>query len=431
MAAARLLFPAGSGFGPERIGWGISLGLASIAAELPLALALGIRPGWAVWISLLAVGLAVSVRFRVRPGELDTPGSTGRPDPGSIFWLGLLVLGVGLYLLRALTEPMWSNDYLAIWGLKGKTIFAEGRGAAQLLGSSDLAFSHPEYPLGLPSLYAGLASLLGRWDDHATALVFPAIQVATLAVLFGWLRRRGVSRGASLAAVGLVGLFEPLYSGFLTGMADVPLACAALLVATAWSDALDGTDSGVLRRLATASCLAAAIKNEGVFLACVLAAAVLFPVRRLGPRRLAIAAASAGPAVLVVALQRLVMGSAPLKDFDFGLLWDSPVRVASRIGESLRVAGVEVALPALAGLLCLAVLLVAGRRRPTADRLLAIAAVCLAAYVLLPALAVRGPAWLVRTSLPRTGAALVPLIAAGVAGRLGPRGREDSFQERD
>ena len=41
--------------------------------------------------------------------------------------------------LRALTEPMWSNDFLAIWGLKGKAIFAAGA-VLQILGMVGLAF---------------------------------------------------------------------------------------------------------------------------------------------------------------------------------------------------------------------------------------------------------------------------------------------------
>ena len=73
------------------------------------------------------------------------------------------------YALRALTEPMWANDFVAIWGFKGKTFFAEGRVPGRLFLWKSLTFAHPEYPLGLPFLYAGIASLLGRWDDHAMA----------------------------------------------------------------------------------------------------------------------------------------------------------------------------------------------------------------------------------------------------------------------
>ena len=102
-------------------------------------------------------------------------------------------------------------------------------------------------------IYAGAASLLKRWDDHALALLFPFFQLATLAALFGWLRRRGVSWPVPLAAAALLSQLEPLYSGFLTGMAEVPLSCLFLLFGTAYSDCLDETDTGARRRLADAA----------------------------------------------------------------------------------------------------------------------------------------------------------------------------------
>ena len=57
---------------------------------------------------------------------------------------------------------------------------------------------------------------------------------------------------AGLAAA-IVAWFEPLYSGFLTGMAEVPLAFGMLLFGTALADALDDPDPGALRRLALAA----------------------------------------------------------------------------------------------------------------------------------------------------------------------------------
>jgi len=48
-----------------------------------------------------------------------------------------------------------------------------------------------------------------------------------------------------------------------------------------------------------------------------------------------------------------------------------------------------------------------------------IAAAALAVYLLVPALSVRGPRWLVETTLPRTAAALAPLAAAGIAAAWG------------
>src|SRR5262249_60330299 len=104
--------------------------------------------------------------------------------------------GLLLYLLRALTEPMWSNDYLAIWGLKAKTIFATRSLPPWPFRDPAAGFSHPEYPIGLPLALAGIAGILGRWDAHATALLFPVLQAATIAVVFGWLTRRGEPRQA-------------------------------------------------------------------------------------------------------------------------------------------------------------------------------------------------------------------------------------------
>ena len=119
-----------------------------------------------------------------------------------------------------------------------------------------LGFSHPEYPLGLPLLYASVSFLLGRWDDHALALLYPFFQIATLLALAGWLRRRGASATLALAAAALLAQFEPLYSAFQTGLADIPFSFAALLFGSALVDVLDGTDPQAARRLALAAFLA-------------------------------------------------------------------------------------------------------------------------------------------------------------------------------
>jgi hypothetical protein len=252
------------------------------------------------------------------------------------------------------------------------------------------------------------------------ALAFPFLQAATLVVLFGWLRRRGASRRLALAAAALLSLFEPLYSGFLTGVAEVPLSVVMLLVGTALSDALDETDSGALRRLAVASVLLAVIKNEGLLVAAAAAAVAAISRTDAPPRgrRWRVASIALAPALAVAAAGRIIRGPAALRDFDLGLL--APARfpeLFGRLAEALRSAG-QIAAPAWGGIACVAVLVAAGRRTPRADRLLGIALSCLAVYCTVPALAVRGPAWLAGTTLLRTTAALVPLAAAAIAGRL-------------
>ena len=414
----------------ERAAWGAAVGLALVAVSFPLALLAGARPGWVPFLVLTAAAAAAS-RLR-RPASLSVTPAGGPASPsisrGAATALRLAIgLGLALFALRALTEPMWSNDFLAIWGLKGKTMHALSAVPERLHADPSLAFSHPEYPLGIPFLYAGLASLAGGWDDHAAGVLFPFVQAATLCALAGWLRRRGAARAVVLSAAAVLALDLPLYSASLVGLADVPLSFFALLLGASLSDAVDGTDSGARGRLALAAALAAGTKNEGLFLA---AAALVIGVHatRRAPRgrRLAMALAVMLPVLAVVVPHRLWRGTARLRDFDFGLL--APARwgeLGGRIVGTIRDEAVHVLLPGVAIAAALAALFVLGRRTPWADRLLALAACAAAAYLALPAFGVlpghpeAGPLFLVRTAVARTLSALGPLVAAGLAGRLG------------
>jgi len=416
--AAGAIFPADRRFRAERLGWSFAIGCGLLAASAAAAMALRSRPG-PVWAGVaLVLGAALGVLLRAPSPREQRARSRGALSArsaraGAAALTILAAGGVLLYALRALTEPMWSNDFLAIWGLKGKAIFGAGTLPDAFYRSPDLAFSHPEYPLGLPLLYAGISASIGRWDDHAMAVLFPLAQVATLLVLAGWIRRRGGSLPLSFFAAALVAWFAPLYSAFGTGMADVPLALAALLLGTALADASDGSDPAALRRLALASALAAAVKNEGLFLAAAGGAILLVFPRRGSRLRPALAAVA--PAFAVRALQLPWRSRLPLADFDLSSF------SLGRIGESLAAAVRVPRAAGWAGIALAALLLLLGSRCAAAGRLLALCGCALAAYLLLPAFAVRGPEWLVRTTLDRTVSALVPLAAAAIALRLRDR----------
>jgi hypothetical protein len=416
---AGAFLPRGSAFRAERLSWGFAAGLALLAGSVVLAFALHVFPGWFPFLVLAAIaGLpARLLRFRDRvPGRPERPESvSGRRASAILF--GILLLGMALYALRALTEPMWANDYLAIWGFKGKTFFAEREIPDRLFRWLSLSFSHPEYPLGLPLVYAGIAFLLGRWDDHALALLFPLLQVATLLVLYGWLRRRGSTRPLALGAAALLSQFEPLYRAFTTGMAEVPLSFGVLLLGTSLADRIERTDRGASRRLALAALVCTATKNEGLyFVAAAFLVAALSAFSRKGFAARA-AAVLALPAALVIAAHRLIRGSLPLRDFDFSIL-SQPAALFPRVAESLSSAVRQTPPSAWIGLAAVGVLVAAGRPSPAGAALLSLAACGFAAYLLLPALAVEGPAWLVETAFFRTTAALAPIVAAGVTARL-------------
>ncbi len=414
--AAGMLAPAGRP--GERVAWGFLLGLLLLAGFVPIALAVGGRPGWLAFAAASILLLAASRAARRPAGPEAPPRGAARGHAGIVIVLRAAVAGgVLLYLLRALTEPMWAADFLAIWGWKGKVIFGARGLPPWTWTTPELAFTHPEYPAGLPLLDAGIAFLLRRWDDHALALLFPAVQVATLLLLVCWLERRGVGRSVALAAAAALALFEPLYRAFTTGMAEVPLSFLLLAIGMSLVDAVEG-DPGAQRRLALAALGAAALKNEGMFVAGAAALVALLWRGRPLRRRAGTALAAILPALAAAGAHRLRTGPLPLRDFRAGFLLEPGF--AGRIALGLRTIAAEVLLPAWPLLAALVLLTAAGRRSVDARALLALAALPLFAYAALPAFCVWGPDWLVRTAFARTSAALAPLLAAALALRLSP-----------
>ena len=394
-----------------------------------LSLAFGVRPGWISFLVLTGLGLVLTWRFILPRSD---PCFEKSPGPTALSWLLLAVTAAGvlIYLVWSIEEPLASNDFFAIWGLKGKSIYGDAGIPRRLFDWPEYAFSNPAYPIGLPLLYAGIASLLGRWEDHAMALVFPFFQLATVVVLIGWLKRRGSPTSVALTASALVANSGLLYSPLMTGgMAEVPASFTFLLFGVAFCDSLDRTDKGCLRRLSLAALLAAGTKNEGVFLLGTAFALLMVRSawRRERPPWMA-AAAIAVPGIGSFLLHRLVLGKHALRAFDFGLLWrpDFP----NLVRDTLREAFVQLVVPIWPALAALTFLIVFARRTAAFGLLLALAGTSLAAYLLLPAFCTFGPAWLVHWTVGRITAALAPLVAAGVAAGWGvPAVKTSSLKE--
>ncbi len=218
---------------------------------------------------------------------------------------------------------------------------------------------------------------------------------------------------SDLAATAFVTNFGVLYSAWLSGMAEVPAAFTFLLMGTALWDVLDDTDPGSLRRLFLASLLAAATKNEGVFLVATAIAFLAFQAVRRRERRLWLGGAAALTAGMgSVLLHRLVLGSHPVRGLDLHLLW-SP-GLGSRVVETLREEWTQLARPIWPGIVALIVLAVLHLRRLNTNPILLVASASVATYLALPVLCPFGPGWLVHWTVGRITSALVPLLAAGV-----------------
>jgi hypothetical protein len=396
----------------------MAVGLVLLTANVVACLAIRVRPGWISFLLIAAAAAGWAHRFALP--RTDAPaGGWRRVSLLSWILLGVASAGVLVYLLGSLEEPLASNDFFAIWGLKGKSLYGDAAIPGRLFDWPQYAFSNPAYPIGLPLLYAGVACLLGRWDDHAMALLFPFFQVATLLVLTGWLKRRGSSSFVALAAAALVANFAALYSPVMTaGMAEVPASFTFLLAGVAFCDCLERTEAGCLRRLAIASLAAAAVKNEGVFL--LGAAFGLLLLRSLWRKEKPpwrVAAAALLPGLASFLLHRLVLGRHALRAFDFGLFWKPGF--AGLLRDSFREAFVQLAVPSWPAIAALLFLIVFAKRTLQYDLLLALAGSSLVVYLVLPAFCTFGPAWLVHWTVGRIIAALAPLAAAGIAAGWG------------
>jgi hypothetical protein len=412
------LLPGGRGRALERWGWSVAAAPAFLAGHVVVAFALGMRPGWTSFLaSILAASLLSRLRCLAR--EEAPPAAALAFSPAGWLFLALTAAGVAIALVRALSEPMWSNDFLAVWGLKGKTIFGDVGIPQRLFRWPEFEFSNPGYPIGLPLTYAGIGFLLGRWDDHAMAVLFPFFQVGTLLVLAGWLRRRGAGDSVAFAASAFVSNLGTLYSAWLTGMAEIPAAFAFLLVGTALWDVLEETDPGAVRRLAAASLLAAATKNEGLLLVATAGALLALRAARKRERNWWVGAAAALiPGLGSWAAHRIVLGSHPVRGLDLGLLWAPGL--GARVRETIRVGWHELVRPIWPGILAVVSLAVLAPRRSQRNPILVLYSPSLAVYLLLPVLCPLGPLWLIHWTVGRIAGALTPLLVAGLA--MGWRG---------
>jgi hypothetical protein len=401
----------------EKAAWSLALGLL-LQGALCLLLVLA-RPGadLTLPLALLSTLLILPLLRRSRAPAPETALPPPDGSPFAVKWLLIAAAaGVGLFCIVALSEPMWAPDYLAVWGLKAKTIFLTASVPGRLFHDPETLWSHPEYPLLLPLDLAALSAWARGWDDRAPALLYPVCQAATALAAFGFLRRRGRAVGGAAAAA-LIAWFFPLYAPEHVGLAEIPLALGFVLLATALLDAMTSDSTSVYARLAAASLFCAALKQDGALFA-LLAAIVCLVSPSAGARRRGLLLALVLPPLLHGTLLRLVRGPVPERIFDLGLL--APARWGEWLGRIAQAAShivtVEVA-SALLPLVALAVFFFV-TRRGAADRLLPLLGGQAFFYAAACSLSAIGVVWHLETSFARTTGALFPLLAVVLGGRM-------------
>ena len=417
----------------ERLAWGGAIGvLLEVALFLAFVL-IGIAPTalpMLVGIAVAALAALILVRGPRAPvpGGPDALGrrppdppkeATTKPTAAVVVLLSLAAAAAVIFAVLALSEPMWSNDFQAIWGLKAKTIALTGRVPARLFHDPALAWSHPEYPLLLPLVLAAVSAAAGGWNDHALAVVFPFFGILLLLALGGAVARRSGAAAGGLAAL-LAASFFSLFHAFEVGMAEIPLAAFLVLFGTAALDFAEEPSAAAGVRVALAALLAAATKQEGslfVLVAATWIAATAFRGRRGAG---AFWTCAAVPVVAHQAALVLARGWIRDRDYDFTLLGPSRwSALGPRIAAVLARARDPIAANAIPLVVLVAFLVLArdaGGSRSLAllgPPLLAQAAI----YAAICALSAFDPRWQAQF-LPRLVGALFPVLLLAAGPRL-------------
>ncbi len=406
------------GFG-EAIAWAGAAGLLFQAALFAILAALRVDPGAGWLLAGDAAAIAASFVVRVRPPT--SPGSNAPSpvrDPLALVLTAVAGFGWLLFLVAAVAEPMWSTDFLAIWGMKGKAMYLAGSLPGRLFQDPALYWSHREYPLLVPLCLASIARLAGAWNDQALAIVFPVIELWTLLLLGGFVRRRTGSSVCGAAAAALAALCFPLYHPVNAGTAEIPFAFGAVLVSCAALDSLRGSQIAA-GRLFLAALFCAGAKQEGTLFAFLLAAAlVLASIRSARVPQWK----SASLLVLVPAAHWLLLhflrGSQTRRDFDFQLFgpthWPELARrFEAVLSRMLFREGKE----ALVSLLAIALFLMV-TRKSFADLLLPVLAGQIFFYAVAFSLSSFDPMYAIDGAFRRIATTLFPVLALILAARL-------------
>ena len=400
----------------ERAAWSLSTGL--LVQSLLFLICVSVAPGCGPAPVLALDLLLVASALLVAPISSPSPRvREGRVQGGILLLLAIAAAAWLVFFLSAVAEPMWSTDFLAIWGLKGKTIATTGHVPRRLFDDPALYWAHREYPLLLPLSLAALAGLAGGWNDQALALLFPACELATLFALFGFLARR-VSPFAGAASCALTALCFPLYRAVNAGTAEVPFAFSVVLVCCAFLDVLDRSSRSARTRLFIASLFCVSIKQEGTLFVGLLALALLVRRRREAWMLMV-------PAVLHSSALYLLRGRETQRDFDLTLFephrWkELPPLFATVLGRMLSTEAVQAWVPLLAIGLFLVV-----TRRGIADPLLPVFPLQILCYAAAFSVSSFDPIYAVESAFRRIAMTLFPAFTLVLGARITSGGQPD------
>lgn len=264
-----------------------------------------------VLVVALLVGAVLFLRGRSVPPVVDTPAQPGLDLPP---WLSRVLTGTfafalaaALYsaVLRSIAHPHGDGwDAFAIWNLHARFLFRGGEHWRD--GFSPLIpWSHPDYPLLLPSAIAHFWTMLGHESTAVPAVIGLAFTFSTLGLLFFAL---AILRGRTIAMLGGLALAStPFFVDQGSAQyADVPLSFFFLAVMVLFHLGVESRTEQPLRSpemlvlAGIAAGFAIWTKNEGILFLCATIAAHVLVRAPQRTRCISIFLLGAAPFLLLV-----------------------------------------------------------------------------------------------------------------------------------
>jgi hypothetical protein len=276
---------------PGPLGAGLSVVFgAGISAVLLYGWMLAVGPArgfaWAE-TGLLAVCVLGLAGLRSRAPATGATPSARRPPPWDVPpWLApaalVVVAAAGAAFASGLAQhPHGEWDAWMDWNLKSRMFF-RGGAAWRSAFSPDIPWSHPDYPLVVPSLVSRAWLFAGRETQLGPALVAGTFTFGTLLLLGAGLAALRGTGAALLAAIVLAS--TPFFVVHGTSFyADVPVGTFFLAVVVCL--ALDARHSSTVRFAVLAGAAAGLsmwTKNEGLLFTLATGAALLLDTLRRG-----------------------------------------------------------------------------------------------------------------------------------------------------
>ena len=314
---------------PQPLGWSVhnvllfSLGIgagAGVASCLYFLSTLLAGPNFTVLAWVTGSAAIVALAFGLSAGRKGTRLAWSEGQEAPWYLTGVFVLAIALavtaFLAAVSSNPHGDEGAWSIWNLRARFLFRAGEFWRDAF-SSDLSWSHPDYPLLLPGLVALCWKLAGQESTDAPIAIAFLFLLGTAGVLTSVI---GVLRGKTQALVGGTLLLGA--AGFISLSAaqygDVPLSF--FIVATLGLLCLQDRYPEDLRFSALAGLMAgfaAWTRNEGsIFVIAVIVARVAVALRfrdrtgpALAPQMIRLAAGLLAPLAVVIFFKLRIGGA--------------------------------------------------------------------------------------------------------------------------